>query len=688
MKNLASPKLIEDLLLFDPVTERGQERLRSLGLHGRITPEQFFNPKNKFWVNPTDIIEASHDTEISYDPTPDARRIESIKARRKEFYGRFHPNLKRKAGREFTLLMGVVGAGKSVELQRQLYSYYGQIPYRYGKNPNNFATKTVQNAIESQMSFNAVYLDMERVNTEIPIGQGYDCDINNPLDLFFTKLLATLIYYIKFLFINHRERLIQAAGNLELRFNNHDPAVQTSSLEKYISCVTCIQNYANNQAKLPDVLKTILSTVENEIRQSKKLFDEQTTAEKESRENKKNQRLVVGIKTVLHILGFIMIGVNPDQGKCIVVDNVEDLIKVNDQTQINISLSAAREIYLALLKYAENIRDIYDDAGLTGSFHIVMALRRTTWDNLQTEFAGNFAPLLDDMFDITGDIAITDLWNEKAYPTWKNHFENDYDGEAKLYIDEVNKLMTADEADRNSIQQRSSRLMSNGLRRQGHSLSKALYNMFYNSRYGIFKGLDNLYIKKSDYDTLFDETIPLQNLEAKYLRKSAAAEFYLMEQFTSTGNLSDQKVGGRWRSLDIGKITNEEKKPKKYYSFAGERKPSGAEYPFTRWDFQFCSESQNIIPSGFMLRQLLRALADAPEAERASRCAAPLYETVSLRTVIRNVLQVSDGDAIEASKLLKLTEIILAGARPDTQGEFSPLYLFENGIDIKDTIAF
>ena len=447
--------------------------------------------------------------------------------------------------------------------------------------------------------------------------------------------------------------------------------------QKYTDFVNSIRDYANRAISLPDVLKAILNTVKNDIDNTEDPISE-----------KVEKREVLGISSILHMLGFVMIGASPDENKCLVVDNVEDLIKVNNRQEIAISLEAAKDIYQALLTYAENIRDIYDDAGLSGSFHIVMALRRTTWDNLQAEFAGNFAPLLGDMFDITGDITITDLWNEKAYPTWKNHYESDYDEEAKTYIEEVNKLMNADETDRNSIQQRFSRLMSNGLRRQGHSLSNALYNMFYNARYGLLKGQDPLYIKKNDYDRVFSEEVRMINPEARYLRKSAAVEYYFMEQYTQTGIIGDKKVGGRWRSLNIGKITKEERSPKKYYCFAGERKTNGAEYPFTRWAFQLCSEGQSNIPSGFLLRQLLRVLAEAPEAERASRCVAPLYEAISLRTVMSKVLHGVDGEAIDNSKLLTLAEIILAGARPDTEGEYSPLYLFENGVDFKDIVWF
>lgn len=678
MAKNATEKLVENLLLFDPVTERGRERLRDLDLHEIITPDVFFDPNNKLWASPVDVAEATPDVEVNYDPTPDAQRIEKIKQRRKEFDGRFHPDSKRMEKREFTLLMGVVGAGKSVELQRQLYSYYKRIPYSYGKNPNNFTSGQLKMTIGKQMCENAVYIDMERVNTEIPIGRGYRCsNIDNALALFFTKLLATLIYYIKFLFVNHKQKIKQLGANLELRFNNQTPAVQTSSLEKYEDFVKAIMDYANDQKKLPDVFRAIMDTIKSEIDNSYDPIAEEQV-----------KREVVGISAVLHMLGFVMIGANPEENKCIIVDNVEDLIKVNNQKEIKISLDAAKEIYQALLTYAENIRDIYDDAGLSGSFHVVMALRRTTWDNLQAEFAGDFDALLNDMFDITGDITITELWNKKGYPTWRKYLLADYDDEAKDYIETVNRLLSAEEPDRNSIQQRFSRIMSNGLRRQGHSLSKTLYNMFYNTRYGIFKGQDSLYIGKSEYSKLFSREALGSNREARYLRKSATVEFYFMDQYTRTGMLGDEKVGGRWRSLDIGRITNDAKTSRKYYGFNGKRREEGAEYPFTRWEFHFYKQDLCDIPSGNMLRRLLKTLAAAPEAERASKCIAPLYESISLRTVMKKVLNAIDGKPIEESKLLKLSETILAGSRPDTEGEYSPLFLFENGVDIKDIHGF
>ena len=681
MKKNATPDLVENLLLFDPVTERGQDRLRALGLLDKITPEIFFNLQNGFWSRPIDVTKVSSDDELSYDPTPNQTRIEMIQTRRRNFDARFKQITDREENiREFTLLMGVVGAGKSLELQRQIYTNDGgKIPYYFERNQTKFAKSEILEILAKQMSVNTVCIDMERVSTEIPIGRRpYRCtDIDDPLALFYTKLLATLIYYIKYLRLYHTDKLKGVSQNLTERFNNVDPMTGTSSIMRYESFVEALKNFANGQdPQAVKVFEAIKETVKSEIKELDDPISE-----------KKEKPAITGIRALLHMLGFVMIGVEPSAKKCIVVDNVEDLIKVNDQDLINISLEAAKDIYKALLGYAENIRDIFNDAGIIGSFHVVMAFRRTTWNSLQARFAGNYHALVNDMFDITGDASIEELWKEKGYPAWKKYLEPDYDEEAKAYIGTVNQLLRLEETEKNSVPQRYSRIMSSGLRRQGHSLSKALFNMFFNTRYGVFSGKDALYINSSDYKKIFSGTELVH--EARHLRKSGAVELYFMRQYTFTGVSNDPDVGDRWRQLDVGMILpNEKNELRKYYGFDGKRRFEGPEYPFTKWNYRFYQKGKNIIPSGYILRQLLRGLAKAQESPRASRCVSPLYEAVSLRTVLREVFHCEDIKAIEDSQLRRLSGVILAGGRPDTDGEYSPLFMLENGVDYTDTLGF
>lgn len=677
MAKKASKDLVENLLLFDPVTERGQDRLRSLGLLDKISPEIFFNSNNGFWSHQVDLGEFTRDDELNYDPTPNFQRIESIRERREDFERRFKNIIDREENeREFTLLMGVVGAGKSLEIQRQIYTNNaGKIPYYFERNQSLFAKGNSLDVLYKQMSTNVVCIDMERVNTEIPIGRRpYRCtDIDDPIALFYTKLLATLIYYIKFLRQYHQNELRQVCHNLTERFNNRSSGA--SSILRYEIFVEALKNYANGEdSQAINVFEAIKDTVKSEIAE----LDDPVS-------RKMEKPAITGIRALLHMLGFVMIGIAPDTKKCIVVDNIEDLIKVNNQDLINISLEAAKDIYKALLGYAENIRDIFNDAGLVDSFHIVMAFRRTTWNSLQARFAGNYAALVNDMFDITGDMSLEKLWAEKAYPIWKRYLEPEYDETAKAYIKQVNNWICTDKIAKNSFLRRYSRIMSSGLRRQGHSLSCVLFNIFFNTRYGIIVGRDSSYIKKAEYDDIFRELAD----EAFYLRKSAAVELYYKRQYTFTGIGNDPDVGDRWRQLDVGNLlANERNEIKKYYGLNGERRTDGAEYPFTKWAFRFYQNGKNPIPSGFILRQLLRTLAKAQESPRASRCVAPLYEAVSLRTVMMEVFRGTNVKEITDTQLRRLAEVMLAGGRPDTNGEYSPLFMLENGVDYTDIIGF
>lgn len=673
-KKRAHEDLIEQLLLCDPVTERGREKLYALDLHKIVTPDIFFSKENHFWVSPQNLSLLPPDNEILYDSTPDERRIKTIVDRRQEFEDRFSPEKRRPRdregkSREFTLLMGVVGAGKSMELQRQIYLHYNAIPY-------SFISSSVQQKHGDTMCENVVYVDMERVNTVIPKGDNwYTCpDTEDALALFLAKLLATTIYYIEFLYAHHRDNLKNIGAILNNYFKRQTRGNETSSIKKYKQFIDTLHNYANDNAYIDDVFDRIIATISEQIEKSKHPITGLTP----------NPNLT-GINVVLQLLGFVMFGIAPKKNKCIVVDNVEDLIKVDDIDLINISLEDAKKIYKALLKFSEDISDIYDDAGIEGSFHIVMALRRTTWDNLQVRFAGNNKALLNDMFDITGDVSLTELWKNKAYRIWTEYLETKYDDEASEYIEAVNRFLCTDINTRNGVAQRYARIMSHGLRRQGHSLSKTLFNMFYNTRFGVFSK-NNKYIGMSDYKTIFSDEHQQCNAEAKYLCKSATVEYYLIDQFTSTGVESDEVIGGRWRSLNIGhikRITSEQKE-EYFYGFNGERRQEGAKRFFTRCVYQIDNSPKRYLnTSGALLRKLLSVLFNAPEALRASKCAAPLYETVSLYQVIKQIFGKDDGERIDDKELLKLAKVILAGASPDVEAEYSPLYLLQNGVDFK-----
>lgn len=674
-KKKAYEELVEQLLLCDPVTERGRDKLLALGLQNVITPEVFFKGNEPLWVCPKDMALFFDSEETLYNSSPDERRKNNIKQRRDDFDLRFSPDTKKlnqgsKKEREFTLLMGVVGSGKSIEINRQIFSKYDKIPYSY-------IDKTTQIAYGNTMCANVVYIDMERVTTEITKGSGYKCqDTNNVLGLFFTKLLATVVYYIEYLYSCHKEDLQNLKKVLYEKFSRETRGDEVSTINKYKNFFETLDNYANdNVENLDRVFESIKETVKHEIDHSNDPFTGERPAP-----------FVAGIDALLHLLGFIMFGVIPQDNKCIIVDNVEDLVKVNNREAIDISLDDAKQIYDTLLKYSENIKDIYDDAGLHGSFHIVMSLRRTTWDNLQYKFAGNYAPLLKDMFDITGDVSLAELWKNKAYPIWKNYLKEQFDDNASAFIEDVNRLLCSDNNWNNDVEQRFARIMSHGLRRQGHSLSKALYKMFYDVNYGVTRDIDG-YINLTKYHEIFDSDNQNINKEARYLCKSATVELYFMDQLTSTGDDTDEKVGGRWRKLNIGKIEGGKNNYRRtyYYDFSCKRKTSGNMFNFTKWSYQFDSDEQHPYTSGLLLRKMLAVLSEAKEAERASRCAAPLYETISVRKLIKSVLDKKEAEVITNDEFEALAELILAGAKPDEEAEFSPLYLLQNGVDFGDT---
>ena len=670
-KKKATEKLVEKLLLCDPVTERGRDQLYALGLQREITPEIFFSGTDSLWVKPADLAMLPLDEELDYDTSPNQQRIYQIVTRRQGFDSRFQGLIaegenRRIEKREFTLLMGVVGAGKSIELQRQIYSNFNGIPYSYSQS-------SFQNEFEKDMIPNVVYIDLERVNVEIPIGTGFRCqDSSNSLDLFFTKLLATLINYIKFLYIYYHDSLKDIQKNLNDIFNNKDR--QTTSVKRYEALLNEIFLYSQNNHGLETVFAQLLSAIKADA-----LYEDPITGEKE---DPKEAR----IRAVLRLLGIIMDGANPNKKKCIVVDNVEDYIKISGGSRIAISLDHASKIYGILSSFSEAIKDRYNQAGITGSFHVVMALRRTTWDNLQSKFYGNQDAIFDDIFDLTGDVSLTELWNKKGYPIWEKYLKDQYDDLANNYIDKVNELLN-DDVQRNSIQERFSRLMSHGLRRQGHSLSVTLYDMFFDRRFGIFLNKSaSDYILRDSYNTLYDEAFSHRS-EARYLRRSSVVELYLMKQLASTGVNEDANVGARWKGLNIGIIKKDQQdnnfsRQDYYYAFNGYRRTEGSRFTYSLWEYNFKEPGK----SNQLLRQVLSKLRQAQEAPRASKCVAPLYEAVSLFDLISKTTSAGDPDFQQ--ELLALSSLLLAGARPDVVAEFSPLFLLQDGVDYDDMYTF
>ena len=661
----ANERLVENLLLFDPVTERGRDRLYELGLENEITPEIFFSGPNKFWVPPAKLAELPLDEELDYDSSPNGQRIKGINERREQFNNRFkgksQPEASRKIeAREFTLLMGVVGSGKSMELQQQIYTNYHGIPFSFSK-------ATFRKSFEKTMLPNVVYIDLEHVNVEINVGNGYRCiDSSNALNLFFTKLLATLIYYIKFLFDYHNDALKSVKSN----YTKWNP-----DSKKYTKLFDALFNYSTQVANF--TLGTVFDLLLDVIGKEANRIDPTT--------GKPEDPMEARIRIVLDLLGLIMSGANFEADKCIVIDNVEDFIKVSGTPrEIAISLDHAKTIYDTILNCSEAIKDTYINAEKTSSFHYVMALRRTTWKNLESRFAGNEKALVDDMFDLTGDISLSDLWEKKAFPIWEKYLKSQYDEAAQNYIKHIDNLLR-DAGSRNSIHARFSRLMSHGLRREGHSLSESLYDMFFGARHGLALGDSNQsYLRLADYCRLFSDAESVFLREAIFLRRSSVVELYLKRALASTDERISTIAGKRWRDLNVGKITGIDVKNLRnayYYSYGGTRRMEGGTYkPISRWDYQFNGSNM----SNQLLRRVLTELNRQPEGDQASRCVAPLYHAISFLDLIHTTL----GESPDKEQLLSLSTMLLAGARPDVDAEFSPLFLFQDGVDYEDSYRF
>lgn len=247
--------LIENILLCDPVTFRGKEKLKALGLEEKIGPKEFFDPQNGLWVEPIDEAKTTDMfTFDSLDPSPyGAKKVkyDDIEDRRTEFNRR----LSGTPGSYFIALMGVVGSGKSIEIQRRIFENYGEkfLPYRHDEydGRNNILPATPD----------AILVDLERNVKHVTYSSTYTCpNADSPLWLFCTALLDTLFYYICFLHREHRAKLMHIENNLTYYFIREDK--YTVKVDAHVADLfSAISKWArgHSEASLQDIFDKILS---------------------------------------------------------------------------------------------------------------------------------------------------------------------------------------------------------------------------------------------------------------------------------------------------------------------------------------------------------------------------------------------------------------------------------------------
>lgn len=168
---------ISNIILCEPITKKGVESLSRLGLStNEIAPDYFYDKlrvESKYDEHRSFIEARSQEPGLYYQYTIDYEQFKSLQNRLKEFDSRFYSDLPY----SFPLLMlGVAGNGKSIEVNRYIRE---------------------AQAWESDSGCGKSYFDLEEAVTKITYGLEYSCVESTPLWLFCIKLLDGIMQYIR-----------------------------------------------------------------------------------------------------------------------------------------------------------------------------------------------------------------------------------------------------------------------------------------------------------------------------------------------------------------------------------------------------------------------------------------------------------------------------------------------------------
>lgn len=667
-------KLLESIMLCDPVTERGREKLRDLGLLGVIHPKDFFYGDKKMWVEPQFDMPV-----IANERAGDYVDIYTVSAEEKEQASQNRLLLQQRfigeRGTVLTVVMGVVGNGKSVEMQRLIFDLKHALPYRYSPSGSD-------NSFDIDITTEAVLVDLEKACLTVP-GKDYTytCpDSNSPLWLFCTKLLATLYNYIKF-------AKNQAINSLK-------------TIDKTYESVFWKRNVGTSQEKdFFDVLANFYKDENSDIDVLASIESMLTTRNKKT--NKWNPR--EDIKKLLDLMFLVMSCVNTDKDGAtekksliILIDNIEDYIITSASQSAFVSNEQVYTIYRLLRDEAEEGINKYDVAGSNFVLPINMAIRRTTWNLLESHHLGNFNALADGLFDVTGNIRIRDIWEVKKKYIWQGYLESSATEEEKKFIKFADSMLCeGDNRTGRPFMTIFSHMMNHGLRRQAHAGSAVIWSI-YDLLCGRVGEKDLLSCASTDFMDMqaFVKLLNVRSSEKlngylyspRYLLRHAMVQYYFKNQAIKSGIKGDA-TGKRWRDLNIGHVMNIADERAEYlFGENGKRGNVGAKEKIkvAYKDSEYPEEPNY----RSLLYRILSLLPKELDME-APACSVPMYKSMHVYDLMRKLFIRPNKTPIfglnDLTPFKQLASVLLAASRPDREGEYAPFILlrikFSNGYE-------
>jgi len=586
---ILNEEAISDIILCEPITRKGKEALNRLGLTTEdISPSFFYDnlriaskyDEGKAYEKKTSDPNYGRN-HLYYQYTVDHIQFEELQDRLKKFNSRFYSN----SPNEYPLFMlGVAGNGKSIEINRQIRKITSG---------------------ESEYEPEKVYFDLEDAFTKVTYGVTYKCPSNTPLWLFCIKLLDGIMQYIRSCHFLCSE-ILTNFNNILVKEN----LANAEQRELFQNIGNFCPRDNDSETKVFTSLKSFLSSID----------------------------VCDNIEILLEILMWIMYCSAPDKKQYIIVDNIEQYIKLDD-LKIQIPNSDISKLYSSINNVITNVLNDFDriekDLGWK-AFKIIIVLRRTSLGLLGSEQLHSPVKVEQNITDITGYFQIPDIWERKKKFIWNDRLSSKFnDAENEKIIKIVENIMNdGTKAIGTDYQSIIAPLMSYGIRRNAKAQAHAAY-----STYKILTNGREENISFNEFNDLMC-AISRDNTSVRYMFRRALIE----SQFKWSISSGRQD---RWKNLGIGNLTG-----KKEHIYHGKR---------------FIVEGVEYRDAGCvtLMRRILTYLSYYPEeneyANSRKKSVADMFMTRSLFDLIQGVLVNPQGYVkISRSEFLSFARVLIA----------------------------
>ena len=490
-KKILNEKELGDIILCEPVTDRGRQALGELGLTKNDISEDFFfhklHIKAKYIGNHDGCVENTSAQEGLMHPY---NLTEALFNEKKEQYNIFCNKLVNDATHDVQLYIhGTPGVGKSIEANNLVRN-----PVRDGK------------ALPSD---NIVY-NLERSQTELPHGDLFTVP-GKPLWLICMKLIEKLFDHT---IENIDKRTIIAENhNNFFRFHRSTDR-QEEELFDYI------KDYEGSAEQEKGLFKAIIG------------FYSEDDPEK-------------SIENLLKIMMRLMYCVAPEKKHYLIFDNIEHYIDLNGQ-KIVIPNSVLSVLSSCVRDVIGNARLVYERIRtdeVWRAFKIILVIRRATAKMVEPDSAQFATRFTSGGHDYTGHFDIWEIWKSRKILVWENKLKDKYDPEQSGKVIELLDVIMHDYPAvvvGHSYQALISPLMNFGIRRNGRAQAHSAMEL-----YGILSKNSKQYIDLEEFYKLIKKRSPNAIM---YMFRRALLEFQYKWMITSNDSTE------RFKDLLLGEL--------------------------------------------------------------------------------------------------------------------------------------